>query len=374
MRWQDSYRSADIWRWLGRQTHDTGLPRVGFRFERGSWESKQIEGAKLFADDGTHEIRFGGLHEVTNLVHAYSSKGKASIEQGFDMLQKVLGGSGVQVGRVRGEFREGTRKLIACQDGRLDPNGVFLHMDDLVERIAGAMAFLNTRKINGRIQNGIPDERWHEHVTADRPLPQLPADKQWIFLPERRELSVRHGLVTPSVSEYGTIFPFQIADFVEQGLCEGFRVICMFDPAEPERGGYLFNNEPRPMNSSWKPGQFIGIAPILELAPQLNLCEAPATQGEARKRYANAFREAYCNLGVFGRGTRKIEQIANGQGAQAVRQFSGRDEPPARPPLRPLDLPVPESVRLRRENRTAVREEFDAIGDRFANAFEATTP
>lgn len=366
MRWHESYRGSDIWRWLGRTVRDTGLPRVGFRFERGSWESKQIEGVKLFADDGTHEARFGGLQEVTNLVHAHGSKGKASIEQGFDMLQKVLAANSVHVGRHRGEFAEATRKLLACQDGRLDPRAAgFLSMDELVERIAGAMHFLNTRKINGRIQNGVPDEEWAKCVTADRPLPALAAEKEWIFLPERRELTVRHGLVTATKAEYGTLYPFQITPFVERGVGEGFRVICSFDPAEPERGAWLFNNETRAMNvNNWKPGQFIGVAPLLELAPQLDLSESPASQGEARKKYTHAFRETYCHLGVFGRGNRTVTQIADGRGNQVVRtqqEAGGRSqeaEPPARAGREPLAFPP---RRVREFDAAALQSEGDRL-------------
>ena len=60
---QSSYRAADIWRLMGRVHSLTGLPRLGWQKERGSWAANIIDGENIVAEDGgpAHPQRVGGL-------------------------------------------------------------------------------------------------------------------------------------------------------------------------------------------------------------------------------------------------------------------------------------------------------------------------
>ena len=344
MRQRDSYRSADIWRWLRLMALNFGLPRLGYRFERGIWHNRMIDGVKLRNYDGSNETedtitrRLGGLTDLgLYLARAYNSKGK-NIEQAFDPFQTTLAAlDNPGVGRQRGEYEKATRWLGECQAGTLDPRQVeeFLPLAAMTQLVDQAFGIKNATRINGRIVNGVPNELWAASVAA-RPLAKLPADKEWLFLPERRELSVSHGLVTPTLEAFNKLpFPFEVADFAP-ALCEGYRVVCCFDPVDAGQGAWLFSNEPRPMGP-WKIGDFIGRAPLQVAVAQLDMREITIAN-EGRKKFNAAFRSVYKEITRVDKPGKFVAEANDGHGG-TVRVESdsprvGGTEPAMVPPAR----------------------------------------
>lgn len=308
MRYKDSYRASDILQWKGCEYRDMGMPRIAERLERGSWEARRIEGVPLFRDDGSFECRFAGIRDLGfALDHTFSANAKLQ-EQWHGMLQKVMGNLGPQVGRHRGEYELISKDLLACQDARLDPREVFPHIDQLADGIFDCISYLNQRKIKGRLVYGVPDELWSEHINDANPLPTLPREKEWMFLPDYAERTITGGCLQISRHDDRERFTFEIARFVNDGVGDGFRVIAFFDPALPEMGAWLFNKETRPCNvRNWPLGHFIGIAPYIDPMPQ-HAASQPVGSTGGRSRLNAAVRTAYIGMGVFGRPSARMRE------------------------------------------------------------------
>jgi hypothetical protein len=290
----DAYRADDIWTWIGRSYRDIGLPRSGERMERGIWEAKAIHGIPIATGAFPHEVRMGGLGSLgVRRITSYSPHTK-SIESLFNRLQKVLGCTGVQVGRRRGEFEKATKGWLACRAGKRHPADVgFLHGDELVKRIANACAFLNLDPIEGEVYRGIPDELWKERVNDKNPLRTLDPAQSWIFAPVKRRVAIRQGTVKVRFAENNCSYYFTNPE-VFADLGSGCRVIVCFDPAAPEYA-VIFCDDSR---ASYKPAERICVAELVEREPQYSALDGFDDRAafQRRRRYTAQCRKGYCAI------------------------------------------------------------------------------
>jgi hypothetical protein len=353
---RDSYRAEDIWSWFHHTFTSVGMPRVGLRLERGIWRNKSIDGVPLWtpADEAEKAERFGGLAALgVGLTRAFGSKGKGGIEGGFNTYQTSMAALlGPGVGRKRGEFRNQTRWLGEAQAGRLDPRTVkeWLPMDQMLGKVAQGMAHRNAQPVRGRIVKGVPDKLWAAHVNDANPLPKLPSDKEWLFLPVHTEVRVHKGVLWATHDRCP--FLFEAAPFAPV-LSEGFRVKLAFDPLDPERGAWLHNAEPTPKNvENWPLGHFIGVAPFQLRCPQADFSNGLFADqdgyNEMRKRHNQAYRRAYYEIRPQGqRGAVAVD--ARQPSGETTRVAIDRSEspisnpaisnlPPRRPDTTPVDL------------------------------------
>jgi hypothetical protein len=318
----DAYRADDIWAWIGRDYREIGLPRFGERMERGIWEAKAIHGIPIAPGQWDHTVRLGGLGSLgVRRITSYSPHTK-SIESFFNSLQKVLGCTGVQVGRRRGEFEKATKDWLACRAGKKHPRECgFLHADELVRRIANAIQFLNTEPREGEVYRGIPDELWKEHVNDNKPLRTLDPAQSWIFHPVKREVAIRDGMVRCKFAENDCSYFFTNPEiFAELG--RGYRVICCFDPAAPE-SAVIFDNESgarRKTDGTLRAGVAAGsqicVAELVERVPQYSALDGfdDRIGYERRRRFTAQCRKAYRAIALPG---------SRGASANVVRNAAG---------------------------------------------------
>ncbi|MFO1461242.1 MAG: hypothetical protein U1G08_17800 [Verrucomicrobiota bacterium] len=237
----------------------------------------------------------------------------------------------VNIGRKRGEFERAAKKLVQAHAGVKHPRDLgFIGQADLADRMAAAMMKCNGMVKEGRLQNGVPDEKWARAV-AENPLPKLDPEKLWIFLPERRELQIRGGHVVPEIG--GQVFPFCHPELFA-ALGNGYRLTVHFDPAEPTLGAAILNNEaPESSKNSeaWRIGEVLGLADYMGFAPQFAAHASFNPTTEARKKFNRFVATAYRGTGLFGAGAGKADSMRDGAGRVAeIERRGGSAAGPAR--------------------------------------------
>lgn len=240
----------------------------------------------------------------------------------------------VNLGRRRGEFERATKKLMQAHNGVRHPKDLgFIAQADLADRMCSAMVLCNGIAKEGRLQRGVPDERWIQSTLAN-PLRALAPEHLWLFLPERRELQIRQGHVLPEL--HGEVLPFCHPELFAQ-LGNGYRVIVHFDPTEPSLGAAILNGEAPEASrnvEAWPVGQVLGIADQVPFAPQFAPHASFSPTAEFRKRYHAWNAAAYRGTGLYGRRAGKTDEARDGAGNVARIESGpnvGRAAAPAAP-------------------------------------------
>jgi hypothetical protein len=323
---KDSYRAEDIWSWFGQVFTDVGLPRVGVRLERGIWESQAIHGLPIVDSTWDTKRRLGGLGALgVRVIRSYSPKTK-SIESLFNQLQKVLGVLGVQVGRKRGEFQKPTKDYLACRAGKKHPADCgFLYADEIAKRIKNACAFLNGDCREGEVYSGIPDELWKRHVSSSSPLRALAPEKAWVFMPHKRELTIGNGMVRARFAEHECSYYFTHPELFAS-LGRGYRVVVCFDPALPEQGAVIFNNESGSRaHTGTGVGEFLGVAEFVDRVPQFSAFDGYDDEAgyERRRRFSEQCRKAYRAIPLPGARGSSATTVRDGRGNETRIEIHG---------------------------------------------------
>lgn len=337
---KDSYRAEDIWSWFGQVFADVGLPRVGIRLERGIWEAKAIHGLPVIDSTWDNKRRIGGLAALgVRAITSYSPKTK-SIESLFNQLQKVLGVLGVQVGRKRGEFEKPTRDYLACRAGNKHPADCgFLHADEIARRVANACMFLNGDCREGEVYRGIPDELWKRHVSSGSPLRSVASAHAWVFMPYKRELTIGNGMVRARFAEHECSYYFTHPELFAS-LGRGYHVVVCFDPALPQQGAVIFNNEAGPRaHTGAGVGEFLGVAEFVDRVPQfsaLDGCDDEAGY-ERRRRFTEQCRKAYRAIPLPGARGSSATIARDDRGNETRVEFAGGPASKSRSPTGPAN-------------------------------------
>jgi hypothetical protein len=282
----------------------------------------------------------------------------------------------VNLGRTRGEFERAAKKLVQAHHGVKHPRELgFIAQADCADRMAAAMVLCNGLVKEGRLQKGVPDERWTRSTLAN-PLRELKPEHLWIFLPERRELQIRGGHVRPEVA--GEVISYGHAElFAELG--NGYRVIVHFDPTEPTLGAAILNGEePESTKNTqgWRMGQVLAIADYVETPPQFMAHASFSPSLDYRKKYNAWCSAAYRGTGLYGRRAGKTDEARDGAGNVARIEVGSRKPeagsedtaprpndgtlaavPPPRKHRNELAAPTPDEW-TRRQARTREEAEF----------------
>lgn len=341
---RDAYRGEDILRTMERAVRAWGKPRR-MRLERGVWESNFIHGIEI---PGT-EKRWGDLRDLFDIEHVFKSKSKGIIEGGFNVLQRWLGHTGTDIGRVRGEFEEATRRLRMAKDSNVDP----LTLGFLTQEASGALheeaaAIVNSRPMHREHldERIAPDDLVARHGWHTTPLSEAEA---WYFLPYKALRTVRAGTVNVSPGNGWSKQYFKLNGVRDDVHFEnGHQVLIAYDPARPELGAYVCNGDRSARNrEGWKLGQvLIPSAPEMGLAPQHNASTALSPHLIVRKRAsaaaATSFRAIRSAAGLpQSRGSREVVAM-NGQGG--IAKISDLPQAETSAPAAEIG-PVPDSVR-----------------------------
>jgi hypothetical protein len=334
----DAYRGEDIVRTLERLFRAWGRPRR-LRLERGSWESSFVHGIEVPG----MAARWGDLRDLCQIDHVFKSKGKGTIESGFNVLQKWLGHTGTDLGRHRGEFEEATKRLRQLQTTNVDPESLgFLTQEQsgILHHAAGEL--INSRPMARQHLGGervSPDDLtarlgWHTTPWHD--------DHAWYFLPYKALRTVRGGCVRTSHAASGwPQLHFQINGQRDGIYCEnGHQILIAYDPARPDLGCRVCNADLSARNrSGWRMGQvLIPAAPVLSDAPQFAAAGVLSPHLPGRKKAAAAaatsFRAIMAAAGTPGPAATKEAAAFDGKGSHATAGDIARpDAPPSALPI-----------------------------------------
>jgi hypothetical protein len=263
--------------------------------------------------------------------------------------------SGINLGRKRGEFEQAAKILRSAQNGHRDPVAAgFLTIERAAELCARAAAFFNGQRKEGRLLNGVPDEKW-ARATAAEPLRPLDSEHLHVFLPETTELSIRGGHVFPRYN--GRTLAFCEPELFAH-LGQGYRVAVRFDPTEPSLGAAILNLETGSRNQwGFAAGQLLGVADHVPDAPQITACNGFVTDDEERdmerrKKHRETVRAEYRAIGIFGRRASASSEIRGAGGVARVEVGGGRAEPAQGGRLQRLE-PAPDATSNRWNRATA---------------------
>jgi hypothetical protein len=266
---REAYRAEDILRFLRRLMQVYGKFYM-LRLERGVWRSRCIAGLRVTEtgavaeeeldrpdmDEDQRQLLQDGLAAIgVEIQYATSAHRKGGIEAGFHYLQTILATHTTDlqnIGRYGGEFEHGARQLRRVRAGSHHPAEVgFARMDVLADRIERSFCTVNSKP--GSRGQPSPDDIWERDIQA-HPLPQLQRSDMAVFLPDVRDLAIRHGLLTTVVN--GRPYDFRAPDLVDLGT--GYRVSIRFDATEPTLGAAIYNRETSSANHrGYRDGQFI---------------------------------------------------------------------------------------------------------------------
>lgn len=306
---RDAYRAEDIVRFLGSVVQLNGIPRHGFRLERGIWKSKAVRGVKGVNDDNEKQV-IASISDAVALNYVHSPKAKGVIEGSFDMLQTILSLDGITIGRERGEYEKATAAMLKCAAGRLHPkNAGFPHISEIAERVDSAMERFNLRNKMGRVIQGVPMENYARDIEA-QPLVSLSDEQVYLFQPYREIRPINGAHIRCKVEHYGHTFSFAIPGELAR-LGRGYRLLVCFDPANPHAGARVFDAETDgSIHYESTRGQSYGILPFEPDAPQLDYRES--AKNRTKGGYAGAVRSEFRNLGLQ-QGT-NISRVSDGRG------------------------------------------------------------
>ena len=316
---RDAYRAEDILRFLRRLFEDYGLPRRGIRLERGVWQSNAMTGKVAMPESERQAIVAGLSNLGIHVEYVYKSRGKPFVEGGFDHLQTRMAIEAQlrgfkDIGRWRSDKERESAAMLRCKAGVAHPKDCgFPHISELAQAYQDAFAFLNSHAKEGRLQRGVPEERFQASIAA-APLRALNPEHAAVFMPVKFATQITGGHVQKTID--GRLYRFALPELTAK-YGNDYRVHVAFDPGDPWRGAEVSNLETGTRNvDSLGLGKWMGTGEWAEPAPQFGKSLSCDTV-EQRKRYTRAFRSVYAAAGVKG--------VLSGRGrlAQEVRTDDG---------------------------------------------------
>jgi hypothetical protein len=304
-----SYRAEDIAALYGRVFGGIGLPRIGFQFERGTWESNVLMGVKVDVTEGdlTLSHRVGGLQMLpTHITAAHREMHGADfpfprnlqifqsflpktkpVEAAFNRLQAVEGMLYGNLGRdqMRRPNERSKKQFEACKRGSADPRLHFLSATELLARLTPLYHFINTESMEGQVFRGVPQMLWDRSI-ADHPLYRLPEESQYLFRRNWQVARVSRGMIALKRKDAYDNTSTEYYTHPETFLrLEGRQVLSYWDHEDVESPAQIHDIESRKFlclaDHQVRVGTFFDIS----------------TGGhETRKRYKNAVNTFYADI------------------------------------------------------------------------------
>jgi hypothetical protein len=280
----DGYSQRDVMALLQRTMIAHGVPREGTHFERGVWKANRIQAA----------IRFAGMTPHTAFLAR--SKPQEAIFGLFQYLmpgiicQLGLGWEKFNLGRYQDDYRDNQQLWVHLRNGKDDPEKIGIPHISEMERVCALICDkINSRRVQGRLIDGIPQVLWETQLSQDAPLRSLTEAERWMFARNESPTQIIQGNIACESAEFGKTYFLFGADWLS-GLGEHYKVTVRFDPAEPTTAAvfnrttgdrtkvraYLQDCWPATFADRWLPGQrnagladgeFIGFVSLLPTSP-----------------------------------------------------------------------------------------------------------
>ena len=327
IRMRDSYRADDIWQWVHHTYQDIGMPRIGERWERGTWASRKLRGdeeAVIEAGHTDETQRLGGMSALGLRVIESQSPTTKIIENRFNFFQTVCSTIRGQIGRKRGEMERIQKIWTACRNGHRDPRDYFLSFDEACAQIEAKLHYCNSEPVEGELYHGIPAQMWAEGIAA-QPLKKIDPAKAWLFARDKRTITASKShlhirYTRPDGSRGGWWFFHE-----DLYRYEGMKVSAYFDEYHVESGATLVVAEGRDA------GKVLGQSELIAGCPQfaLGVNEVSDRDGIERKRgFMDAVRSEYRSIGLGGR-TARATRVDDGNGQRVEIVSARRNHSPA---------------------------------------------
>jgi hypothetical protein len=315
---RDAYTSADVLRHMNATLADNGKPRIGWILEKGCWAAQTVDGKSVWAADEERSRVVGGLSSLGFLVeHVHTSEGKALIESGFGYLQSIqsLFEGAPDIGRVRGEMEKEAKLISRIQLGAMHPGEAGIeHIAEALQNDLKAMVWANSKSKYGRIQKGVPDERWIRDTQRFQ-LRRLEPKDMGVFMPIKLETEIRQGCVEKKMG--GDSFRFTIPELFGT-LGAGYKLMMSFDDSNPAAGAEIYNLETGSRNiHNWSFMEWIGHAEWETSRPLFGYSDQVAESMDRGKRFHRAFVQAYAGTGIFGKRATSAIEARDGRGSVA---------------------------------------------------------
>ncbi len=310
---KDSYRADDIWQWVATTYREIGMPRIGERWERGTWAAKKLRGdqeARIEAGHTDEDARLGGMAALGLRVIESQSPTTKIIENRFNFLQKVMATIPGQIGRRQGEFEKATKLWMQCRAGQRDPRDHFLSFEKLCDEIEKRLHYVNWEPVEGVIYHGVPAALWQQGTGAE-PLKKLEDDQGWLFARDKREVTAAKAHVMVRFTRDDKSKGAHWFHHENLWRFEGEKIAVYFDSYIPENGATLVCLTGR--NS----GTVIGHAECIDGCPQFALAAGMQDESgyQRRRDFSDAVISEVRTLGLRNTLSR-VRSADNGEGGR----------------------------------------------------------
>lgn len=220
-----SYNGRDVRNLITKTADRWGLPRKGYYFERGSWESKVVKGGISWAET-EHGITTG-LNR--RFIHAREARAKV-VERVFGMFQNYCERVHGYVGRdERHDCYERMQKnLQAVRSGKVPGAEALLTQEELCDVFAEIVDRYNNDPQNGKYLNGLtPEEAFLKNFGS----PMVKLDRTTRYLLADSVEKVRIGRNGISLVRGKERFTYKNE---QTGRMKGMEVLAWFNPESPE--------------------------------------------------------------------------------------------------------------------------------------------
>jgi hypothetical protein len=315
-----SYRAEDILNGMGAAMKPNGVPRQGWQFEGGTFNSKLVR----------HTIEnLGCQHWRTYSPH------QKPIENVFNRAWTKLAVQfpHADMGRYRNENEANCKLYEACKGGHQDPRRYFPPLKLFLAGLGEEVNAHNAKPIqSNQYGRWVPDDFFAAEV-AKNPLRAFSSDMEWTLSPYAEERTVRGYMVTCRFPLFeGFRVPFEFgADWLP--AYSGRKVRIHFNPRQPRCSAKVVLLE---NCGDHRAGEILGDAPLIsETAGHIRYLLDWASDDQragfvAKQKAANFVRRETRGIGAGGRveysrseerdGVGKVNILQRGRGAGAIKE------------------------------------------------------
>lgn len=227
-----NYNALAIRTLITKICEEHGLPRKGFYFERGIWESSKILTGDAKAD--THswgEVEIGLRSLGLLFTHARLPRGKP-VERVIGALQNFMEGEPGYVGRneMVEKFERVQRQKLEVERGEVHPSKHFYSMDQWEARLGEIYEKYNYERQDGKMTGGLtPNAKFEKGVFTNTPLIKFDAQTRYLLAHHMRPIRVTPNGITLKFGKQ--TFNYRNA---QTGELRGQTVLAWFNPETPE--------------------------------------------------------------------------------------------------------------------------------------------
>jgi hypothetical protein len=233
MRPEKTYNAAMIRTLITRVCDEHGLPRKGFYFERGIWQSSRLLKGDPAATGPVSlpETELGLRSLGLQFRHSRLPRSKP-VEMVIHALQDLMEGEPGYVGpdEKRERFERIQRKKLDVESRRISPEGIFYSLDQWVARLEKICESYNATVQDGKMTGGLsPDDAFHKFGRTSDPVIKLPASCRYLLANHRRPVKVTDNGITLRFGKQAYNYKSE-----ETGRLRGQTVLAWFNPDVPE--------------------------------------------------------------------------------------------------------------------------------------------